>query len=596
MKKTYLPIAAALVIALAMTLSSCGKKSGEPHNNFGLSTKNQVVWWQLADATNIIPPLSQDATSSYVYQLIWEGLNGQNPRTNDLIAGVASLPEISPDHLTYTYTINPKAKFSDGHPLTGDDVIFSYKDVMNPLNAETTQKRNYIQNVDSVTFVGGDKMKVAFHLNKLYYKMNEILGGAYVTILPKHIFDPNNVTDKISWGDLKNPKSDNPALKDEVAFMTDASHFRDPKFLIGSGAYMFKEWVTGSHITLRRDTNYWAKDNPWGEAYPDEIVFKTINDFNAALTALKAKDIDLMDGLSGALFDQIDTNKQPYIHKDTVYYNSRVYIEWNEENPLFQDKRVRWALGHLVNRDEIIKQVSKGLARPINSVINFTQPNYDPSIPGVDFNPDKAKQLLAEAGWTDSDGDGVLDKVIDGKKVPFKFTFMNVSGNKPAEQMLLIISEQLRKVGIQADVSSFEWSVWINNRRNHQYDASISNFVGNATEDDEYQLLHSSQAKNKGSNVFSFINPEADKIMEAIRVEFDKAKRLELSKQLQKIVYDEQPLTMLWSSPLRIGVLRRFDNVEWFTQRPCYTVTTWIVRGSGVMPKANAPSTYANTW
>jgi ABC-type transport system substrate-binding protein len=244
----------------------------------------------------------------------------------------------------------------------------------------------------------------------------------------------------------------------------------------------------------------------------------------------------------------------------------------------------------------IIKQVSKGLARKINGIVNFTQPEYDPSIPGVDFNPDKAKQLLAEAGWTDSDGDGILDKVINGKKVPFKFTFMNYSGNKPGEQMMLIISEQFRKVGIQAEINSAEWSVWINNKRSHNYEATISNFVGNATEDDEFQLLHSSQAKNKGSNDFSFINPEADKLLEAIRVEFDQSKRFELSKQLQHIVYDEQPLTMLWSTPLRIAILKRFDNVEWFTQRPCYTVPFWIVKGSGIKAKPGAPSTYAQSW
>jgi peptide/nickel transport system substrate-binding protein len=581
----------AVIILTTIVFAACGKKGDTPENKYGLSTKNNLVYWVAADITNIIPPLAHDASAQYAIPLIWEPLNQNNARTQILIAGLASVAEISPDHLTYTYTINPNAKFSDGVPFTGEDVVFSFKCVMNPKQIESTQTRSVLTSVDSITFVNGDKMKVAFHLNKPYFQMDIVLAGGYVSMLPKHIFDPNNLTDKMTWKEIKSDNPKNPVFQQEADEFKDPSKIRDPKMMIGTGAYLYKEWVTNDHISFKKNPNYWGKDMPWSEAYLDEIVFKTITDNNSAVTALKGKDIDLMDNVPSALYVQLDSVKQPFIKKDTVYYNSRVFIEWNAERPIFKSKKIRWALSHLINRDQIIKEVCKGLARPVNSAINFTQPHYDPSLKPITFDPDLAKKMLAEEGWTDSDGDGILDKVIDGVKVPFHFTFNIYAGSDVVKQTALVIAEEMRKAGIKVDVSSTEWSVWIENTRSHNYDAAIANLLGNASEDDPYEIWHSSQAKNKGQNVWSFINPEADKILEDNRVEFDFAKRDALMKRFQQIVYDEMPITPLWSTPIRLARIDRYDNVEFFKQRPGFNIPFWVVRGSGVKAKPGAAST-----
>jgi peptide/nickel transport system substrate-binding protein len=577
---------------IALGFIGCGGKEGGSPNAHGLSTKNNVIWWQLADATNIIPGLNHDVTAQYVAAFIWESLNGSNPKTNELVAGLASLPEISEDHLTYTYTINPKAKFSDGKPVTGDDVVFSFKAMMNPLQVETSSLKNYLNPIDSIGFVGGDKMKVAFYMKEPYFQNDRVLGGGYVKIIPKHIFDPKGLTDKMEWKDIKSANPSNKAVFEEQAKVFAApDHARDPKYLIGSGPYLFSEWKTNDRITVKLDPNYWGKDVPWSEAYPNEIILKTITDQNAAITALKAKDVDFLDIVPAPLFVQIDTQKSPFIRKQTVFYNNRVFIQWNAERPLFSDKNVRRALSHLVNRDQIIKEVMKGLARPVNSPINFTQPFYDSTLPPIAYDIEKAKQLLTEAGWADSDGDGILDKVINGKKTPFSFYFMNPSGNKVTEQITLVIAESMRKAGIDAQVTALEWSLWVQNTRTHKFDAAITSMGGNATEDDPYQMFHSSQAKNKGSNTYSFKNDEVDKLLEMNRVEFDRSKREQYMKRFQQIVYDEQPITFLWSAPARIAMIDRFDNVDFYTQRPCVNIPYWIVRGSGVKPLPNAPST-----
>jgi peptide/nickel transport system substrate-binding protein len=580
-----------LLLGILVPCNNYGQEKANPYN---LSTKNNVVYWLTSDISNLIPYTTHDAQSSDIYPLLWESLNGINPRTQELIPWLASLPVISKNHRVYTYTMNPVAKWSDGQPLTAEDVMFSFKTVMNPLLIDASSLRDYFKTIDSVGYVVGDKMKIAFYLSESYYQMDRILGGGYVPILPKHVFDKENFTDKISWEELKseNP-SDNGPLKQLSDTIISIGVEHDPNNLIGSGPYVLSEWITNDLIILKRAPHYWSENLAWGKAYPEEIIFKIIEDQNTALIALKAKDIDFMDLFSPP--SKWLTINQPYIKKDTAYYNSYTFLAWNKEKPIFKDKRVRRALSHLVNRDEIINNVLKGLAHKIESPIIFTQPNYYSGLEPINYDVDEAKHLLAQSGWVDSDGDGILDKIIDGKKTSFKFTFLVNNGSEVRRQVLLIVCDQLRKVGIQADVQVMEWSVYLQNLHSHNFDATYSAIVGNASEDDLYQLWHSSQAKSKGSNWHSFINPKADRLLERNRKEFDFNKRKELMKRFVEIIHDEQPVTFLWSQPQLMAWIDRFDNIELLHQRPCVNVPFWVVRGAGVKPNIGDPATLPET-
>lgn len=561
----------------AVGMLGCGK-SGAPGS--GLSTKNTVVYQINADIERLNPYISTDADAHYVAQEIWEALNAQNPRTLELIPGLASLPEISTDHLTYTYTLNPKAHWSDGKPFTGDDVIFSFKTVMNPKMLNSQQLRNYFMTLDSCYYPNGDKSKIAFHLSKPYFQADQVLGGGYVLIMPKHILDPKSLSDKIAWSDLKDYKTTNSAVQEFATWFESPELARDPKYQIGTGPYVFKGWITNDRITVEKNKNYWAMDMPWFDAYPDQIIFKTISDPNAALTALKAKDIDVMPQLTGSQYEQLDLSKFNFLKKDTVYYNSYNFVAWNNAKPLFADKKVRRALTELTNRDAILTTVLHGLGKKAEGPIIFTQPNADLNLHQVAYNPDDAKKLLAEAGWTDTDGDGILDKVIDGKKTPFKFSALVPTASTTGKDVLLIMSEAFRKVGIDMQITQMEWSVYLESTKTHNYDAAFGAWAGNASEDEIFQLWHSSQSQNKGSNYYSFNNPEADKIMEDTRTEYDKAKRYQMASRLSQIILEDQPVTFMFVTPLRIGRLDRFDNVEYNRQRPCFDPRYWIVRGS----------------
>lgn len=568
-----------LFVLLLGVVNGCRRSSDTEVG--GLSTKNNFVWAILSDIQRLNPYTSTDAQASYVQSEIWEALNFVDPKTFEPYPGLASLPVISEDHSTFTYTMDPRAKFSDGKPVTSTDVIFSFKAAMNPRVINSQPLRNYLLDIDSVYNPGGDLSKVEFRLKKAYFNTPSVLGQGYVYILPKHILDPQNLTDKITWKDLHEQAPVNPAVQEFATWFESAETAREPKYQIGSGAYVFTGWITNDRLVLKKNPNYWGMNIRWREAYPDEIIYKTINDQNAQFTALKAKDIDLIEVLTPEQYINLEPAKYQ-LRKDTVYFNVITFIAWNNKRPLFQDKRVRKALTALIDRELIIKQIMKDLAKPVDGPVPFTQPNWNPNVKQIGYNVEEAKRLLAEAGWSDTDGDGILDKMLNGKRTPFKFVFQTNAGNDTRKQILLILAEQLRKVGIVAEVSALEWSVYLENTQTHNYDAAYGGWTGNATEDDIYQLWHSSQSKNKGSNWYSFINAEADKLMEDIRVEFDKTKRYQMHYRLQELITDEQPVSFLFATPQRIGMVDRFDNVEFFRGRPCFDPRYFMVRGSGV--------------
>lgn len=540
------------------------------------------MWHVLSDIDRMNPYLSTDNSATYVQALIWETLTGSNPRTLAFIPGLAELPVESPDHLTWTFKMDRGAHWSDGQPVTAADIIFSYKTVMNPMIINASAIRGYFNpDLDSAYYPNGDQSQVALHFRKYRYDMEYIIN--YVKILPKHIFDPKGLTDKMSWADLHDPNSKNPALADFATWFQDEKIGRDSSYLVGSGPYKFLQWITNDRITLQKDTNYWGKNHAWGEAYPDKIIFKTIKDQNATLTALKAKDIDITEGLNASQYlNSFDTATLKGLKKDTVYENAYSYLAWNNQRPLFRSKKTRQALTMLVNREEIRDKVLHGLAKLQDGPVAPTQPNFDATVKESSFNVEAGKKLLAEDGWTPG-SDGILQKTIDGKVTPFKFTFQVNSGNESRKQILLVVSQELKKVGIDAGVQEIEWSVYLENQKSHNYDACYSAWIGNAgVEDDIFQLWHSSQIANKGSNFYGFSDPAADKLLADMQTEPDKAKRFDMSHQIQHIIVEDQPVTFMFSPPSFIGWVDRFDNFEFINGRPPYMPWEWIVRGSGV--------------
>jgi len=546
----------------------------------GAVTGDWVIHRELADPQKLNPITVQDATGQEYSLYIFEKLLFAADRTTmDPIPWLAeALPEISPDHLIYTFKLKKNITFSNGKPLTGDDVIFSFKCMKNPL-VDDAALRNYYESLKRVELVDGDKYTIRFTLSKPYFKAMLVLGD--MQIMSKEVDDPEGLTDKYTWEDCAdvNAAQKNSVISKYAEFFNSEDMNRNPKYLIGSGPYVFYKWETGQTVEMRRNDNYWNKSGNFGMAYPSKIILKIIQDESAAVVAAKNKEIDLLYLMKPVDYAKTLANPEQYSMKKADPTEPRFdYIAYNENRPFFADKKVRWALAYLLDRKNIIDKIHFGMAVPIQGPVYFQdKKHFNPDLPEIPFDPAKAKQLLTEAGWIDSDGDGVLDKVIDGKKVDFKFTYL-LNTNESRKQAILVLIDELKKVGIQAEVQTLEWSVYLDKTKKHEFDATMGAWILSDYPPDEYQIFHSSQSKGEGSNFISYKNDEADSLMVQYRQEFDEAKRIEIIKRVQKIFYDDQVYTFTWTPKAKYVYGERFKNVRWYpTPLTSYQLTEWWV-------------------
>jgi len=588
----------ASILIVPFLFFGCSGSGNKP-----VSTSNRVIEWELSDADALNPFNSTSADATYLEEQIYQRLITIDPTTMKYTVPIlaTAMPVESPDHLQYDFTLRNDIKWPDGKPFTGEDVIFSLKALKNPFNISAGQKRVYVDPIHSVELIDGDPYRVRFKLWKPYFLIMQASFGDVLYMMPKHLLDPQGLTDHYSWDDIasivettgnkeidsaalaKHKNDASPAMHamaDQATWFTDASRNREPKYIQGTGPYKLDEWLTNQYTRFVRNPNYVNHWGTFGEANPDTMIYKTINDFNAATTALKSHDVDLLGALQAQYWAGIDTNHSE-LKRIAFPLGQFTYIGFSEKSPIFRDPGVRWAMAYMVDRKTIIEKLLYGTAKLTQSVVTSTHPEANHDLPIISYDPAKAAHILDSLDWKDHDGDGIRDKVIDGKRVPFKFTFTVNAGNEIRKKELLIIAEALRKIGIDAQVNALEWSVYLDRLRDHLLEAHLGAWINDPFESDSYQLYHSSQAKNRGSNYDNYNNPKADKLMEDIRLEFDPVKRMTMEMELQKIMYDDQASLILWEPLNTRAWLDRFDNVSWTGYRPGYNAATWKIRGAG---------------
>ncbi len=595
MNKLKLSALFAVIVVLILTgaiLNGCGGKDDKKTSDnktgdnqvgaadtAGAINGDWVVIRELSDPDKLNPMVSTSANADEIESYIFETLLNQDKVTYDLYPLLSDLPEVSADNLHYTFKLKKNITFSDGKPFTGNDIIFSLKIVKNPL-VDAAALRNYFEMVDRAELVDNDPHIIRFTLTKPNWRGIYTLSA--LKIVAKHAIDPEGVTDKIAWEDLKDFKTaeKNPAVKKFADFMNSEEVSREAKYLVGSGPYIFEKWETGAGVTLKRNPNYWDKEHTVN--YPAKIIFKTISDNSAALVASKNKEIDAMYVIKPSdFYKDLENADQFNIAKARPFEPAYTYIGWNNQHPLFKDKKVRLALSHLIDRKTIIDKVLFGDATPIQSHIFYQNKKLiNENLPIIEFDVEKAKKLLEEAGWKDTDADGVLDKIIDGKKKDFKFTFL-INTNPVRKQILLVYVDAMKKAGIQAEVQELEWSVYLDKTKKHEFEATYSSWTSPTVPPDPFQIWHSTQSQGEGSNFVSFHNKTNDSLIEAYRNEMDEAKRIELIKKWQQLIYDEQPYTFLWSPRARYIYDKRFKNTRWYNYQPSPTYNEWWVPQGG---------------
>lgn len=510
-----------LFVALCLTVLPLGGLAATatleqpPDRVFG----DWLVTQLSAEPSTLNPITSTDAYASNIQSYIYESLLKRDEKSLELVPVLAQRWEIAPDHLTYTFYLKKNIAWEDGRPFTARDVLFSFDRIKDP-KVDAAHLRNYYQDIEKLDVL--DDYTVRFHYRIPYFRALEFCGG--MPLVPAHLFHEGENFNQHWIG-------------------------RKP---VGTGPYKLLHWETGKEIALVRNEEYWGE-----KPALERLVFKIITDSTVALQVLKQGGLDEM-GLRPIQWERQTQNRRftEAYRKLSYYLPSYSYIGWNMRRPVFADKRVRQAMTMLVNREMILKKILFGLGTIVTGTFYINSPEYDKEIKPYPYDPQAAVALLKSAGWDYGEGGQVLQK--DG--VPFEFEFLISAGSKFAEQLATIFQENLKAAGIRMSIRKLEWAVFIQRIEEHNFDACTMGW-SLGWESDPYQIWHSSQAVQKGSNFVGFKNAEADRLIETARREFDPRKRYALYHRFHEILHEEQPYTFLFTNKALVAVSKRFQNV-----------------------------------
>ena len=544
---------------------------------------NTVTLHELADPDMLSPIPSSSANATYIQLNIFQQLLGINFETLQLEGVLAKdrpkVEEVTEgefkDGMKITYEIRPEAVWDNGSPVTADDYIFTIKTIKNP-KVNGGSIRPYIEPIGHIEKDAGNPKKFSIFYKEKYI-LAEIFSGWFV--YPAYAYDPKGLMSKFTIRELSDPKNNKRLVGDKnindfANEFNSPKHAREKEYITGSGPYKFVEWETGQQIILERKKDWWGdKVNlPQLAANPERIVYKVMNDWTTAVTSMKDEGLDVARGIRAGDFVDLRENK-----RFTQLYNlhspvalSYDYIGLNTKNPKLSDKRVRRALAHLVDKNEIIDVLLHGLGAPVVGPIHPTKDYYNKSLKNIDYNPEKAIALLEKAGWTDTDGNGIRDKVIDGEKVEMKLEYKYNSGNDRRKNTGLFLQENAKRAGIEISVVAREWTVFLEDTKRRDYEMFCAGWVQSPIPDDLKQLWHTESDTPDGDNRCGFGNEESDRLIEQIQVTLDEDERRPLYQRFQELVYEEQPYIFLTSPKERIAIHSRFDNAKPSLNRPGY--------------------------
>jgi peptide/nickel transport system substrate-binding protein len=502
--------------------------SGRPSTVTAESGKDSGDWlvYHLLGEPRTLNPISVDSDMSaryiysrnihetlFDYELDYDGVK--------LKPALAESMTTSGDGLEITIKLKENIWFSDGVPVTADDVIFTYSAIKDP-GVDAEDLRGYYANIKDVVKIDGKTVK--FILTEEYWITVESIG--VFSVLPKHIYQ----------------------YQDPAEFNKKRS---EP---VGSGPYVFEKWDVGQQVVLRKNENYWGK-----KPAIDKLVFKFITNSTAAFQSLRSNDIDYFEP-SSEQYKEMSEDKE-FVNKFHIlsYWEPSAgfsYIGWNQSKEYFKDKTVRVALTSAFDRESVAKNIGMGYSKVISGPFYLKGKQNDSEIKPWPYDPEKAKTLLTEAGWVDNNNDGIREK--NGVKFQFKLSYS--SGGATTERIVKAFKDDLAKVGIDVILDPVEWSIYLTRMHSRDFDASIAGW-GGTIESDPYQLFHSSQIDG-GSNYCGFSSAEGDKLIEVARRTLDPNERYELYHQFHKLLHEEQPYTFLLARPTFVFLDKRFENVK----------------------------------
>jgi len=476
-----------------------------------------IVRGDIGDASNLIPILASDSASHSIAGLIYNGLVKYDKDMN-IVGDLAESWDISDDGLVITFHLRKGVKWHDGKPFTAKDVLYTYQVTVDP---------------KTPTAYAGDFLKV---------KKAEVLDDYTFRVTYDKPFAPS----LISWSSAVLPRH---LLEGQN--ITKSSLARHP---VGTGPYLFKEWLAGQKIVLVSNADYFE-----GRPYVDGHVTRIIPDMATMFLELRARNIDMM-GLTPLQYTRQTENNLFRQSFDKYRYLAfaYTYLGYNLKHPFFADKRVRQAISYAINKEEIISGVLLGLGKPATGPYKPGTWAYNENVKTYSYNPQKARELLRAAGWTKTNNDGFLEK--DGR--PFTFELVTNQGNETRQKCAEIIQRQLKEVGIDVKIRILEWAAFINDFiSKRRFEAVILGWTI-PLDPDAYDVWHSSKTAPEELNFISYKNPEVDALLEKARSTFDQKLRKKYYDRFQEILVEDQPYTFLYVPDELVIISKRFRGIE----------------------------------
>jgi len=549
------------------------------------TTSNVLVVQLISEPEDMHPTNGTSATRAEINLYTNLSLLRVNYRTGELLPCLATaLPIISTDGLSYSYELKNDMSWDDHSPITARDIIFTTK-ASKCLYTNNSGFKAYWENILDIVPDAINNRKFTIIMKRPY-----ILNTWFWTdfpIMQETFYDKHKVLSEYSNAQLTDSTflRSKPEVKEWADEFNSPKYSANPEFMNGAGPYKITKWDKGVSITLEKKKNHWSANcqKEWYcQANPDKIIFKLNANNSSAMLELKNGLIDVSTVIDYASFTELEkdeTFKKNYTMELADTYNY-TYVAMNmkpdgkKHKKLFSDVTVRKAMALLTPYDQINKTLYENHNKRMVGPISPNKADFNQELKAINYNPEQAKALLKEAGWADTDNDQVLDKLIDGEKVKFEFNINFIVGSKVWEDLAKQLAESMSKAGIYAMLNPVDYNGFVGSATGHDFDMCIGAWQSSAPPEDFSQLWHSSSWANNGLNFTGFGDAQSDALIDSINGSVNDQQRSRLSKQFQKIVYDEQPYIFMFTQTRRVIASKKWSNLEIYTEYPGVLLNT----------------------
>lgn len=474
------------------------------------STGGQIIETNTTDISTLNPTIVSDTYSGLIMGFIFEPLVQYSALDGTIVPGaLTDYWEVAADQVTYTFHLNPDAMWHDGTPVTAADCEYTFdavvaEDSRSPRKGTVDLALASYRAVDDHTFELVSLTPSAVFLDNT---------ANLFEIMPKHIWETVPIAD-IS--------TDPGALG------------QDPARVIGSGPFKFVEWVLGQHVRLEANKDYWDQENV---PVIDEYVYRVVGDANTAVASLRTGESDLVGVPFGDANPLRESNPElQIIDVDSAAFNFYLTLQDPEQNTMFTDVKVRQALHYALDRELLAQEVYDGFAQAAIGTQPILSPAYDPDriTTKYEYDPEKAISLLEEAGWTDTDGDGIVDK--DGVKLSFEAQY--AEGTATYETQIPYMQQMWRDIGVEMIPAATPFPTVLDNGNTASFEMMVLGFSW-GYDGLQGDMFRTNAAPPSGFNFMRYSNEEYDRLDAEAMAEIDFDRRMDLVVEATNIVNED---------------------------------------------------------